>query len=838
MSIFDKPMYVESPIRSMHKNMVLTKKGTIWAYYRIKADEINPNNNDKLDQSKDKWMNLFRKVLPKYEDFEFFLYPKDKQLVQRFMEFSGDWAKDDSEMALSYAQRTIKKLEKRLGRVSEDDFVLGVQIKDLYENQNVFETGRRVVADVSDRLIRLFTGAEVDDQKLFKSVSQIENNLYQVIAGRKGVRVTEAENVYLNRFNYIRGMEHDREFEMTRSSRITDSILDSASNAGYLHLKADCGNSVISILPISQFEHLNISYNHLFLLARKQAFDCEFRIKAHYAPREGYNGVVSRAGRLRSKQTAEVKEILANDAQVTSSIQIQRGMVTELINEIDMNEPLIQWLGCFVVYGKDLEECKRNSDQLMDMLMNLQIEVVRPVAKQLYLFYLLLQGKSIEGTKDWLQLTNSQGLAETCFAVSNNVGTNTGWYVGMVDSWLRTETLKQSISLSRSIVLYSMFLANQGQEGAVTDSPHIAITGETGKGKSYLAGMLFFQACLMDADILMIDPKKEKRGQFRSVLENKQLCLKYPLFANLLRRINFITLDARDKKNHGVLDPIVFLSGVDAKDTALGMIESIYVLEGKDLVETAINRYLDDVIARRELGERVGLLTVIDLLEKDSEKVVRQAGNLLRAKVKNSILELGFSSGSTNGLDLTQRISVIEIEGLDLPDSDQVIADYTDMNKKSICLMMPLGKFCEKFGSNPNRYTIEFFDEAWTLEKAKRGKQILKSMRRVGRSMSNILVYITQSVKDTKDDSETGNFGVVFAFDDKDERVDILNHVGIEVSDRNVDLLKHMKKGQCLMRDLYGRVAKIAVDNLFEEWHLALQTVKQTASTEAERKFA
>lgn len=833
-----KPLYVKTPLKSLRDNLVLTKEGTLWAYYQIKASEINPNNDEAIEGSKEGWGSLFSQVLPRYTNFEIFLYPKDKQLEQRFVDFKEDWAKD-SLCPPIYAERTVQTLQYQLDKITEPAFVLGVELKNIFTNENILESGKRIVADTQDKIIRWFTNKEVADNETFETVREAEEIFYRIISSRGGRRITEAENIYLYRYNYIRNVDHNAEFESKSKTRITDAISNSYGNAGFLKLETDLGSSVVTFLPISKFERKNIAYNHLFQFAQKMDFPCEFRVKGTYPEMNGLNGVIAKVGRLRQRQRNDIRDTIDADGEVTDKTKVDTLLTSKIINVVDNKEPVIDWVACFVIYGKNVAECKKRSDRLMDQLMQMDVEVVRPTAKQLYLFYEFLQGNSVEKAKDWLHRTTGETLAESCFAVSNNVGTNTGWYIGRIDRWRNSRDYSSSVASSRDIVLFSMLLANQGQSGAVTDSPHIGITGETGKGKSYLAGILFFYSCLTNAKVLMIDPKKEKRGQFTSVLQNKELKMKYPYFADLLQSINFVTLDAKETKNHGVLDPIVFLKGVDAKDTALGMFESIYSFEGKDVVETAVNHALDEVIQDREMGRKVGLLHVIEKLLQNENEFVKQAGELMQAKVNNSILDLGFSDGKVSGLDLNKKITILEIEGLDLPESDQVMNDYTDANKKSICLMLPLGKFCEKFGNeNPKEYTIEFFDEAWTLEKAKRGKQILKSMRRVGRSMSNILVYITQSVRDTKDDSGTSSFGVVFAFDNKDERPLILEQVGVENTEDNIELLKNMKKGQCFMTDIYGRVAKIVVHCLFEEWDYALKTVAKTASSDAESKYA
>ena len=108
-------------------------------------------------------------------------------------------------------------------------------------------------------------------------------------------------------------------------------------------------------------------------------------------------------------------------------------MVNHISNELESGEPLIAWMGCFVIIGKSREQNKRRGDALINAMKSLKISVVRPSAKQAQLFYRCLFSASVESMSDWMQVTNGHGLAETLFAVTNSAGTRSGWYLGRID---------------------------------------------------------------------------------------------------------------------------------------------------------------------------------------------------------------------------------------------------------------------------------------------------------------------------------------------------------------------------------------------------------------------
>lgn len=354
--------------------------------------------------------------------------------------------------------------------------------------------------------------------------------------------------------------------------------------------------------------------------------------------------------------------------------------------------------------------------------------------------------------------------------------------------------------------------------------------------------MLLMFLAMLDVKTLYIDPKSEVEMWFKRVLEDEDMRRKYPLFIQLIEGFSYVTLNGNDSANHGVLDPIVMLKGTDAKDTAQSIVEQIYNLDDKDDIKRVFLRTLTEVITERSLGQSVGFRTVVERMRAHDEKVVSDAGELLHEQIKNSVLQLVFSDGAVKGLDLKSKVNVIGIEGLDLPDSSVNSKDYSDGERKSLALMIPLAKFCETFGmQNKNQETVEIFDEGWMLTTARAGKKLIKQMRRVGRSYNNALILVTQSVKDVNTDDDNGNFGVNFAFDEKSERKDILRFLNLEVEEEhenvNEELLANMIKGECYFKDIYGRIGKIAVDCLFEEWMYAFKTVEKSHSSRAEKMF-
>ncbi|HIB1899122.1 TPA: ATP-binding protein, partial [Enterococcus faecium] len=351
--------------------------------------------------------------------------------------------------------------------------------------------------------------------------------------------------------------------------------------------------------------------------------------------------------------------------------------------------------------------------------------------------------------------------------------------------------------------------------------------------------LLFLYSSFLDVQSLFVDPKGEKRKWFKKVIHDPYYQENYPLFVKHLESFNYVTLDASKKSNYGVLDPMIYLDRNNAKQVAQDMIDELSPLKNNFLLKGAVLSSIEQVLNQRDQHERVGLMNVIDLLRSHENKTVKEYGDFLYLTINDSILRLGFSYGENAGLSFHEKVTILEIQDLKLPKDGLDPSLYSDADRKSLCLMISLGRFCEMFGKRDiSHKTAIYFTEAWVFNKSNSGRAIISAMARVGRSQMNQLVLDTQFIDDLGSDDEKGNFGVVFAFDEDSEREKILHHLGLEVNEKNLKEMKRMIKGQCWMRDPYGRFGKLNVHCPFEEMAAALKTTEKTSNSEAEEQVA
>ncbi|MDX5039047.1 ATP-binding protein, partial [Streptococcus suis] len=144
------------------------------------------------------------------------------------------------------------------------------------------------------------------------------------------------------------------------------------------------------------------------------------------------------------------------------------------------------------------------------------------------------------------------------------------------------------------------------------------------------------------------------------------------------------------------------------------MIDSLLGKDNNPIVQAGYLESIDKIMKKRAEGQKVGMQHVFEDMQSESqEQETRNAGKLLERIVKNSILSLCFSDGQNDSISLDNKVTILEITGLDLPKAG-TNHELTKTQQKSLTVMYALGYFCKRFGErDKSEETILFFDEAW-----------------------------------------------------------------------------------------------------------------------------
>lgn len=828
------------PVKAIQKNCLINQENQIWAYFSVTPKVITQNNPQDIQNHKELLRSLF-KLLSKYEDIDLVMYPQTLNLESRFEKMARLIDRKNKAVGTYYTKETVNILTYE-GDVYRPAFILGVRVQSLSEAESLKEVFKKAKTAFVDEIMDLL-GYEYSRPDLFFEKVQFElqdlNNLLQSYAIRP---LNVKEMLYLNRLQFIRGLEHvvteENQVRLTED-RQSATVKPLLNFKGVLSLSDDLGTTYLSFLPIAELPE-NMSQVDLFQFGQDLPFPCELRLKVHFPPLKGSVKMSSKVNWLYNRFKEEEQEELKAGEEPSDRLLNIRYLVRHMKQRMQNGEPVAEWLGCFVVYGKTPEETRQNALYVVNRL-NEVMAVYRAKNDQVALFYKNLMGQPLGDQLHWKNCTNLEGLAELLFGTTSMLGMDYGWYIGRQDvlgeqgSQGEKTSLEEYIQASNRFVFLNPLAVAEGIKGALFDAPHIAVTGKTGKGKTFLVGLIFLYSSFLEVQSLFIDPKGEKRRWFHNLINNPYYQEHYPLFVAHLKSFNYVTLNAQDESNYGVLDPITYLDDTNAKQVAQDMIDELSPLGANFQLKGAVLEGIQEILKLRRDGYQVGLMNVIECLESHNDKQVSEYGKFLRLTVEHSILRLGFSYGENQGLDFKAKTTILEIQDLKLP-SDKVDSNtYSDADRKALCLMISLGRFCEMFGKrDAEQKTAVYFTEAWVFSKSIAGKAIISDMARVGRSQMNQLILDTQFIGDLGDDDEKGNFGMIFAFDEDSEREKILKHVGLEVNEENLSAMKRMIKGQCWFLDVYGRIGKINIHCPFEEIREALRTTTKTGNSENE----
>ncbi|MGO3412046.1 MAG: ATP-binding protein [Leuconostoc falkenbergense] len=824
----------ENPVVQYQDNLLLTTIGDVWAYYQLKPFQINVANAQDKGNFKETFVDVFER-LQKYDDVDLKLIPVDMDLAGRIQGTSPDWAKDIADVAQYYmGQEEVDILESEFKPAIRDEFYVGVKLKNTSVGDDLKDKFQFATDLILRRLAETMRYQVKFDDKFFERYQTMNDDVLGILRPLDAVKMSEEKLI-----NMLGSTYHHQ--GMKDFSNMRDTAFDLAK-LGIVKRETQEETDYISHLVLNLPDRLD----NLALIPELQSFKfpVEVHFKINFPQRDGFKGMKQETRSSKGKYKDELEDALSSDDDSSKRSRTNYALAQDLADVMDSKDAFMQWLLVLVIRDDDVQRLKTKIREVKTRLstFNREIDVFQPSFNQELLLYQNLPATNLGVFKRWLQFTNAPALAQLMFGTSHELGSRTGFYIGRVLDTNRYFSVDSAVASSRTLLLINPVIANKGIVGAKTDSPHIAITGDTGQGKSFLVKILLNYLAMFDVKLLYVDPKQEVRRWFKASLEDNE----NPFFTKLMNSFHYVTLNANDSANCGVLDPMLTLnsqSTVDEIPSVLTLVKEMLVQVrsiSQDMeLDTALTNAIKQVCNQRLAGEQVGTMAIIEILKAGNEKS-QQLANYYESVIPDSMLKLAFSDGQTDSIEFNNQRTILEVTGLDLPHAEQEVRSYTETQKYSVSIMLALGKYLEKFGrEDTKRFSAEIIDEAWIFNASPAGRKVLDGIKRLGRSENNMLIYSTQRVGDVNDEKSNGQYGQIFAFDSADdsERENILRHFGLPVNKSNMDMLKDLKKGQCLFRDIYGRVGKVVIHSLFEEWTKAFKTVDKNAGAELEAKY-
>ncbi|HBF6375025.1 TPA: ATP-binding protein [Clostridioides difficile] len=497
-------------------------------------------------------------------------------------------------------------------------------------------------------------------------------------------------------------------------------------------------------------------------------------------------------------------------SETSSNVVDALDSVDELETDLDQSKESMYKLSYVIrVSAPDLDELKRRCDEVKDFYDDLNVKLVRPAGDMLGLHSEFLPA-SKRYINDYVQYVKSDFLAGLGFGATQQLGENTGIYMGY------------SVDTGRNVYLQPS-LASQGVKGTVTNALASAFVGSLGGGKSFCNNLLVYYAVLFGGQALLLDPKSE-RGNWKEMLPE------------IAHEINIVNLTS-DKDNAGLLDPFVIMKNVkDAESLAIDILTFLTGISSRDGEKFPVLRKAVRSVTQ---SENRGLLHVIEELRKEDTAISRNIADHIDSFTDYDFAHLLFSDGTVeNAISLDNQLNIIQVADLVLPDKDTTFEEYTTIELLSVSMLIVISTFALDFiHSDRSIFKIVDLDEAWAFLNVAQGETLSNKLVRAGRAMQAGVYFVTQSAYDVSKESLKNNIGLKFAFRSTDinEIKQTLEFFGIDKDDENNQKrLRDLENGQCLLQDLYGRVGVVQIHPVFEELLHAFDTRPPVQRNEVE----
>ena len=497
-------------------------------------------------------------------------------------------------------------------------------------------------------------------------------------------------------------------------------------------------------------------------------------------------------------------------SETSSNVVDALDSVDELETDLDQSKESMYKLSYVIrVSAPDLDELKRRCDEVKDFYDDLNVKLVRPAGDMLGLHSEFLPA-SKRYINDYVQYVKSDFLAGLGFGATQQLGENTGIYMGY------------SVDTGRNVYLQPS-LASQGVKGTVTNALASAFVGSLGGGKSFCNNLLVYYAVLFGGQALLLDPKSE-RGNWKETLPE------------IAHEINIVNLTS-DKGNAGLLDPFVIMKNVkDAESLAIDILTFLTGISSRDGEKFPVLRKAVRSVTQ---SDSRGLLHVIDELRREDTPISRNIADHIDSFTDYDFAHLLFSDGTVeNAISLDNQLNIIQVADLVLPDKDTTFEEYTTIELLSVSMLIVISTFALDFiHSDRSIFKIVDLDEAWAFLNVAQGETLSNKLVRAGRAMQAGVYFVTQSAYDVSKESLKNNIGLKFAFrsTDLDEIKQTLEFFGIDKDDENNQKrLRDLENGQCLLQDLYGRVGVVQIHPVFEELLHAFDTRPPVQRNEVE----
>jgi hypothetical protein len=332
----------------------------------------------------------------------------------------------------------------------------------------------------------------------------------------------------------------------------------------------------------------------------------------------------------------------------------------------------------------------------------------------------------------------------------------------------------------------------------------VLLIGTLGSGKTVAAQTIEYAAERRGSLVVDFDPKPD-HGLHK--------------LAELGERVGVLELSG-DPAQQGKLDPLAI--GLEDLREELACSYLLELLPGPSSTwENAVSLAVKDTV--RE-GSR-SLSRVVELLLASDRPGARDAGEALEVIRDFGLARLGFGDGQTTEIQAVKPVTTIRMPGLSLPEPSAARDTYTRAERVSVATLSLVAAYAlQLISGDRSRHKVVGLDEIWFLLASPQGRQIINRLVRLGRAFNATLLLGTHRIGDLGDLADLIGVVLVFGQDSDDAASAALRFIGLEPTRELVGLVRELRAGRCLMRDLSGRVGEVQVDLVYPHLLQAFQT--------------
>lgn len=834
-----------SGIIAYHENMILKEDGSVYAIFEVPSIVLSRTD----DQAKENAKSIFEATLEDtvpYQSGQLLDIPMTVDVFKMYQTLSEDLSQDTEEMAFMVLNASLDKLEHEIGEVEELRHFLVFPLRNLHVSTNLSKTVKSTINYYSQALVGVM-GKDFYSEEWFLEFEELNHTLENILMPFDAQRLTTRQTIYVTRWQAIKGLAHVKEHEINLVANSVNNLEEvevEYFTDGIYTLENQYGKTFNKALAVS-YNPNNVSYFHLAERLDTLPFSVPKTVIWRFSNKRGWSSVVNRAVRARRNSRNAQDEAYEKDSVQESDLAVSVAIQEDTIRRSQAGETYLDYLMVLDITASSKEELEWKQDVLMRETKAIEVQLSPATADQPYLYHKMRVGEELTPRdKNWIQPMSLAAFSENLFFVSSKVGFDVGFYMGRIDETSHNYNgdFNRALNNSNKPFFLNIFALNERIPGKQTDNPTLSTTGETGSGKSFFNKLCFTYMSFMQSFVLYIDPKDEMKPQYYMVYEAYKNAPQPPMgasqeelvswerkqiIARYIENIDFISLNASHEENKGALDPIVFLEGDDAIELSKTLIAHVLPERYKKIeFDTVLPDYLDKFLEKRKRGEKVGLLSVFEAMTHDKEKAVVDVAKYFLKNGSRSTLSLVFSYGENKAISLDSRITVLGVQGLNLPKDTKTMSES---EKNSMAVMYALGYFCSWFGKrNRHEKTATIFDEAWFLEGTEIGANILKEKRRTGRSYDDFTLQASQSVKDKDVTEDDTSFGMLVCFKEPREIDLTLELLKVPVDEKSQKWVNTMSKGQAVIKDPFGRVARVTIDGVVPEMCELFNTKEDT----------